>query len=465
MNVFTKSLLGVLLTVALVLGGCGEDDANEKNSKAESVTSESPTEAPDVTTLEPETPTMTTVEPEPPVVPIYEIELVKGGATEFTIVCDRADVSLRAAATEFSKRVRDAQGIDIGVTPLSEASGASGGAKEIIVGGVRDSGDALLDQLSGYNDFAIKVGDGTLTLAATNIVSYNYLFEYLYYEYFADVKNGSVVLDSGDDLIYSKSELSDKLYSEYHREKSGECESKFMLKCFESDKFNGSYGLNMPYRLYVPSNYDPEKEYPLFLFLHSAGHRGSDNDIAAASPCMYWLFNHKDPMIEDMIVLVPQCPSSMQWVDTPWSKGAYSVDAIPESIPMKTAIEIYNKVKSEYSVDESRQYVYGVSMGGFGTWDIITRHPDMFTAAFSLCGGGDPSKGEVLKNIPIWTVHSRADKSVPVSGTRDTVNAIKAAGGTLVTYMELATEDHNQTGWVGVKDEQTFKEMFAISKR
>ena len=89
----------------------------------------------------------------------------------------------------------------------------------------------------------------------------------------------------------------------------------------------------------------------------------------------------------------------------------------------------------------------------------------LFTAAFALCGGGDPTKGEVLVNMPIWAMHSKADKGVPVSGTRDTVNAIKAAGGTLVTYKELATDDHNQTGWTGVKDEQIFKEMFATVKK
>lgn len=118
-----------------------------------------------------------------------------------------------------------------------------------------------------------------------------------------------------------------------------------------------------------------------------------------------------------------------------------------------------------YSTNESRYYVFGLSMGGFGTWDIVSRYPDIFAGAFAICGGGDPSKADVLKNIPIWTVHSRADGGVPVSGTRDTVNAIKAAGGTLVTYKELDSEDHNQTGWVGVKDEDIFTEMFSQIKK
>ena len=388
----------------------------------------------------------------------YEITLVMNNKTDFAFVCDRSEPELRLALNDFSKKLKDELGIEVEVKTVS-----TDGANEIKVGSV--GGNELFEKLGYENDFALEVRENALVLAATNIVSYNYLLEYLYYEYFSVMKYGRLVMTSEDDIVYSKSQMLGVTYPEYHREKTGGCESEFMLKCFEADTFEGSYGLNMPYRLYLPSDYDSEKEYPLFLFLHSAGHRGSDNDIAAASPCMYWLFNHKEPMIEDMIVLVPQCPSKMQWVDTPWSKGAYSVDAVPESIPMKTAIEIYNKVKSEYSIDESRQYVYGVSMGGFGTWDIITRHPEMFTAAFPLCGGGDPSKAEVLKNIPIWVVHSRADKSVPVSGTRDTVNAIKAAGGTLITYKELATDDHNQTGWTGVKDEQIFKEMFATAKK
>ena len=444
-------LLLAVISVFLCLfaAGCGTRDTlgaqTSFTSDLESVTSATTSEATEVTTAE-----------IPPVT--YEMTLVENNKADFVFVCDRSEPELRFALNDFSKKLKDELGIEAEVKTVS-----TDGANEIKVGVI--GGAELFEKLGYENDFALEVRENALVLAATNTVSYNYLLEYLYYEYFASMKFGRLVMTSEDDIVYSKSQMLGVTYPEYHREKTGGCESEFMLKCFEADTFEGSYGLNMPYRLYLPSDYDSEKEYPLFLFLHSAGHRGSDNDIAAASPCMYWLFNHKEPMIEDMIVLVPQCPSKMQWVDTPWSKGAYSVDAVPESIPMKTAIEIYNKVKSEYSIDESRQYVYGVSMGGFGTWDIITRHPEMFTAAFPLCGGGDPSKAEVLKNIPIWVVHSRADKSVPVSGTRDTVNAIKAAGGTLITYKELATDDHNQTGWTGVKDEQIFKEMFATAKK
>ena len=82
-------------------------------------------------------------------------------------------------------------------------------------------------------------------------------------------------------------------------------------------------------------------------------------------------------------------------------------------------------------------------MGGFGTWDAISRYPEKFAAAFPVCGGADSTKAEVVKDMPIYTFHGEVDWDVPIAGTRVMVEAIKSAGGTKITYTEYAGKGHN----------------------
>ncbi|MBR5858470.1 MAG: prolyl oligopeptidase family serine peptidase, partial [Clostridia bacterium] len=136
------------------------------------------------------------------------------------------------------------------------------------------------------------------------------------------------------------------------------------------------------------------------------------------------------------------CPTNHQWVDTPWVNGAYSIDAVPESNEMKAVVELIANISAKYSVDSDRIYAAGISMGGFATWDALMRHNDLFAAGIPVCGGGDVSQGEALKETPIFTFHAVDDTAVPVAGTRETVNAIKKAGGTKIEYTEYASGGH-----------------------
>lgn len=195
----------------------------------------------------------------------------------------------------------------------------------------------------------------------------------------------------------------------------------------------------IPYRLYLPKNYDESKSYPMLVFFHGAGERGDDNEKQLFHNIQYFY----DNLPEDCFIVVPQCPLNNQWVDTPWANGAYSVDKVPESNELKAVIELIAELKTKYSVDVNRIYAAGISMGGFATWDVMMRHNDIFAAAIPVCGGGDISKAELLKDTPIFTFHAVNDTAVPVAGTRDTVNAIKNAGGTKIKYTEYTTGGHN----------------------
>lgn len=204
-------------------------------------------------------------------------------------------------------------------------------------------------------------------------------------------------------------------------------------------------GLTIPYRLYIPDSTNSNGKYSFLLFLHGAGERGTDNQsqIRANSNILTRIVNDTDPE-RNCIILAPQCPSNKQWVNTPWGNGSYSVDEISQSSPMQAVMKIIDELVSDYRntpIDESRMYISGISMGGYGTWDTIIRNPDMFAAAIPVCGAGDPTKAELIKDIPIWTFHSSDDGTVPVSGTRDMASALEAVDGN-ITYTEYSGYGH-----------------------
>lgn len=208
----------------------------------------------------------------------------------------------------------------------------------------------------------------------------------------------------------------------------------------------------IPYRIYVPSDYSEEYAYPVLLFLHGAGERGNDNELQLKN-VLQTLFDDPESPIYQSIVIVPQCPTDTQWVNTPWAEGSYSVDDVAESQNLKNVLSVLESICNEYSVNRDRIYAMGISMGGFGTWDLLMRHGDIFAAAIPICGGADPSKASVLLDMPIATFHGDADKSVPVSGTREIVAAIRDAGGTNITYEEIAGAGHSIWEYVAAKKE------------
>lgn len=217
----------------------------------------------------------------------------------------------------------------------------------------------------------------------------------------------------------------------------------------QTDLIDMSYA-SLPARLYVPDNYDGDTyHYPLFVFLHGAGERGNDNALQLKNAVQN-MFNDLDSPLYQSIAVFPQCPNNgingsdrSQWVDTPWANGNYSVDNVSESDEIKSVLEIIALLKRDYNINNRRVYLMGVSMGGFGTWDLLMRHTDDFAGAIPLCGGADTSYAHKLVDTPIWTVHGAKDSVVPVAGTRAMVEAIKNEGGTQIKYTELPNHDHN----------------------
>ena len=211
---------------------------------------------------------------------------------------------------------------------------------------------------------------------------------------------------------------------------------------YDIDQFGYRESENgMPYRYYAPDDYSDEYAYPVVLFLHGAGERGTDNEAPLVHVLQDW-FNDTESPIYQSIIIVPQCPEGEQWVNTPWENGSYDSDAVGESDAIKEALAILDEVCKTDSVNLDRIYVVGLSMGGYGTWNLLMNHSDIFAAGMPMCGAADPSKADILKDIPIYAFHGDKDDVVPVSGTRDIVEAIKNAGGEKIFYEEVPNVAH-----------------------
>ncbi len=199
-----------------------------------------------------------------------------------------------------------------------------------------------------------------------------------------------------------------------------------MKQTVEKISIGGLKVLNPEYLLYIPNNLSSEKDkLPLMLFLHGAGERGEDIlKVKTHGPAK---------IVEEsgefgFVLLSPQCREKMRWD--------------PAEIML-----LLDEVISKYKIDTDRIYLTGLSMGGFGTWATAVAYPDKFAAIAPVCGGGDPSKVCVIKNLPVWAFHGAKDEVVPINRTEEMVNALKQCGGSprFTVYPEAGHDSWTQT--------------------
>lgn len=197
------------------------------------------------------------------------------------------------------------------------------------------------------------------------------------------------------------------------------------------------------YRHSSPSKMEKGAKYPLLVFFHGAGGRGNDNKGQLVDAGGIGAFDKAGLMSKrNSHVFAGQVPKGERWVDVHWSLLGHNMPKISDSMRMAfEALDAYVADKKN-QVDPNRIYIMGLSMGGYGTWDAIQRRPDFFAAAVPICGGGDQSFGEKLKDLPIWAWHGDKDKVIKPSRSRDMIEAIKKAGGT-PKYSEIKGRGHN----------------------
>ncbi len=179
---------------------------------------------------------------------------------------------------------------------------------------------------------------------------------------------------------------------------------------------------------------------PLVFFLHGAGERG-DNNVSqlhhGVADIVAWL----DANEAGFKFVAGQVPVGKRWVEVDWGSSAHTMPVEP-SETMTSLLEFMDTLLADESVDTNRVYATGISMGGYGTWDLISRRPEVFAAAIPICGGADLAQAPKLASMPIWTFHGSKDTSVPVSRSRNMMSALWAVGSD-AHYWEHPDAPHN----------------------
>ncbi len=209
--------------------------------------------------------------------------------------------------------------------------------------------------------------------------------------------------------------------------------------------------LSAQYLLFTPKGYDPKgaKQWPLILFLHGAGERGTNLQKVAV---------HGPPKIVKgrpdfpFLVASPQCPN-----DETWSN--------------ETVLALLDELIAKHAVDTNRIYLTGLSMGGFGSWSLALSHPERFAAVAPICGGGNTldallasrKKADALKSLPFWAFHGAKDPVVKIEESQRMVAALKKAGVKEVELTVYPEAEHDS--WTETYNNQKLYEWFLKHER
>ncbi len=174
------------------------------------------------------------------------------------------------------------------------------------------------------------------------------------------------------------------------------------------------------YLVWLPKDYatDPKKSWPMILFLHGAGERGTNVWKATTHGPSKYIKEHPD---FPFILVTPLCPSNEIWSTS-------------------VLLNLLDEVQKNYRVDKSRVYLTGLSMGGYGTWDLGLSNPGRFAAMAPICGGANlinlllaqkgywpKGKIEQLQSLGVWAFHGGKDTVVPPSESKRLMEELKAA--------------------------------------
>jgi predicted peptidase len=189
---------------------------------------------------------------------------------------------------------------------------------------------------------------------------------------------------------------------------------------------------SLQYLVSVPDDYETSrgKRYPLLVFLHGSGERGTNLELLKVhGPLKLAAAGKKFPFI----VVAPQCPERRSW----------DADEL---------VGLLNDLEKKFRVDRSREYLTGISMGGYGTWALVAAQPKRFAAIAPVCGGGDPKLAPTFAKVPTWVVHGDKDPAVAFSQSVAMVDAMKAAGGSPI-FTQVVGGTHDVWTEFYLKDE------------
>lgn len=203
------------------------------------------------------------------------------------------------------------------------------------------------------------------------------------------------------------------------------------------------------YRVLYPENFDKTRKYPLVYFLHGAGERGTDNEKQLIHGSNLFL-DAQNRQKYPAIVVFPQCPPDDYWANvsreineaTGKREFIFSKKGKPNKI-MKGALSLIDSLVQLSYVDSKRIYISGLSMGGMGTFELVSRRPKTFAAAMPICGGDNPKSARTYaEKLPFWVFHGAKDNVVPPRFSEGMVKAIKEQSGS-VKFSLYPNANHN----------------------
>jgi predicted peptidase len=202
---------------------------------------------------------------------------------------------------------------------------------------------------------------------------------------------------------------------------------------------------SLRYRLLYPLHYSKHKRYPLVLFLHGAGQRGTDNE-AQLTGVPKVLTDTAGREKYPCFILVPQCPKNDVWVKFPHFPGNIQTTELPTRSAL-AVLAALDSLVTQLPVDRTRVYITGYSMGGEGAFDFLTRRPHLFAAAIPISSVADTAKARLIYQIPVWAFHGDQDDVNDVKYFRLMIAALKKNNGAPI-YTEYPGFKHNIWGKV-----------------
>lgn len=212
--------------------------------------------------------------------------------------------------------------------------------------------------------------------------------------------------------------------------------------------------ITLSYRLFLPANYNSSEKYPVLLFLHGYNQIIIGEDILGG---FSEAFSVAGDILSSAIVIAPQCPSGHWW----YLDHVYD----DERGVLGTAKHLLDYIIKKYNGDTDRIYVTGLSMGGYATWELLSRYGNFFAAGVPICGAGANTEyAEKLSNIPIKIYHGKADPTVNFSVSQRMYDSISAYQKGLVEF--IALEDVGHGAWIYAYSDRTlFEWLFSQNRK
>lgn len=397
----------VAVTLSMLLISCNKgQNSSETGTDSQQASSETETEAESTVSL-----------------------ITEEGESEYLIIYPDS-YNLLSDATALKSKIYSAYSVNI--WPKKDTQ-VDVGTYEILIGNTNRAESATLLSSLADDEYGIKMINGKIVINSSSEDGIK-----------AAIKEFSsmYVNESNKNLtVPANLDIKNKVPSEYESLEAG----------WNFKSFAASNSVNLPYQIYVPASFEEGKEYPVILFMHGMGSVGTSGEHITQTVAQFVKnVAASEKYKNECIIIAPQLPKGQKWVNVQVSNGqypgTYDFDNMPISSYLKAAKDLFDYAFENLPVDTDRVYGYGNSMGAYATVYLAMTYPDLYAAIVPVAGGMDPTKAELIKDIPAWFFHGTADKTVPNTGTKAMYANLQSLGATNIKLTEFPGIGHAAQG-------------------